>query len=374
MYLFTQQTYIFKALQAIRQMYRQTSGRWLNRRSLWRFACLFLIGASLSVAIAACESSSASKPDLKLKLVSYSVTQAAHDQIIPKFVKKWKKEHNQNVTFEQSYGGSGSQARAVIEGSQEADVVHLALALDIHKIQQAGLIEPGWEIEAPKGGVVTRSVAAIVTRPNNPKGINTWADLTKNGVKLIAANPKTSGIAIWEFLALWGSVTQTGGDESQALEYTNNVYKNAPVLTKDAREASDLFFKQGQGDVLINYENEIILAEINGQKLPYTVPDVNISIDNPVAVVDKNVEKHGTKEIAEAFVQFLYSAEAQQEFALLGYRPVNPSVIAEVANNYSRLQTLFTVQDLGGWDTVQKKFFEKGATFDKIQAQAASKI
>lgn len=372
MYLIMQQTYVV-TLQAIRQWYQRAIRSWLNRRSLWRFACLFLIGASLSVAIAACESSSASKPDLKLKLVSYSVTKAAHDQIIPKFVEKWRKEHNQNVTFEQSYGGSGSQARAVIEGSQEADVVHLALALDIHKIEQAGLIEPGWEIEAPKGGVVTRSVAAIVTRPNNPKGINTWVDLTKNGVKLIAANPKTSGIAIWEFLALWGSVTQTGGDERQALEYATEVYKNVPVLTKDAREASDLFFKQGEGDVLINYENEVILAKMNGQKLPYVIPDVNISIDNPVAVVDKNVDKHGTKEIAEAFVQFLYSAEAQQEFAKLGYRPVNPSVVAQVAKSYPQIQTLFTVQDLGDWDTLQKKFFAEGATFDKIQAQAVSK-
>jgi sulfate transport system substrate-binding protein len=217
-------------------------------------------------------------------------------------------------------------------------------------------------------------VAAIVTRPKNPKGINTWVDLTRNGVKLIAANPKTSGIGVWEFLALWGFVTQTGGDESQALEYATKVYKNAPVLTKDAREASDLFFKQGQGDVLINYENEVILAEQDGQKLPYAIPGVNISIDNPVTVVDKNVDKHDTREVAEAFVDFLYSAEAQREFAKLGYRPVNPSVVAEVAKNYPQLQTLFTAQDLGGWDAIQKKFFEGGATFDKIQAQSASKV
>ena len=374
MYLITQvQTYVVKALQAIRQWCQRPIGSWLNQRSLWRFACLFLVGASLSVAIAACASSSAAKPDVKLKLVSYSVTKAAHDQIIPKFVEKWKKEHSQNVTFEQSYGGSGSQAGAVIAGSQEADVVHLALALDIHKIEQAGLIEPGWEREAPKGGVVTRSVAAIVTRPGNPKGINNWTDLAKDGVKLIAANPKTSGIAIWEFLAMWGSVTQTGGDERQALEYATKVYKNASVLTKDAREASDLFFKKGQGDVLVNYENEVILAEQDGQKLPYVIPEVNISIDNPIAVVEKNVDKHGTREVAEAFVDFLYSAEAQQEFAKLGYRPVNPNVVAEVAKNYPQIQTLFTVLDLGGWDDIQEKFFANGATFDKIQAQAASK-
>ncbi len=372
MHLMMQQTYLV-TLQAIKQWYRPLLS-WLNRRSLWSFACLFLLAASVALAIASCESSSlAAKPDVKLRLVSYSVTKAAHDRIIPKFVEKWQKEHDQKVTFETSYGGSGSQAHAVVEGSIEADVVHLALGLDINRIQQAGLIESGWELEAPKGSVVTRSVAAIVTRPGNPKGIRTWADLAKDDVKLIAANPKTSGIAIWEFLAFWGSVTQTGGEERQALDYTTKVYKNAPVLTKDAREASDLFFKQGQGDVLINYENEVILAGQNGQKLPYTIPDVNISIDNPVAVVDKNVDKHNTKEVAEAFVDFLYSAEAQQEFALLGYRPVNPNVVAEVAKNYPQIQTLFTALDLGGWDAIEKKFFANGATFDKIQAQVASK-
>jgi sulfate transport system substrate-binding protein len=163
-------------------------------------------------------------------------------------------------------------------------------------------------------------------------------------------------------------VTQTGGDEATAQDYTTKVYKNAPVLTKDAREASDLFFKQNQGDVLVNYENEVILAELNGSKMPYTIPDVNISIDNPVTLVDKNVDKHGTREIAQAFVDFLYTAEAQQEFAKLGYRPVNPSVVAEVASKYPPIKTLFTVQDLGGWDIVQKQFFTDGATFDKIQA------
>jgi len=369
-------TYLVKTLQVIRQGCQRSIGFWLNGRSLWSFVSLFLVAASLSVAIAACSGSiadtSGTKRDVKLTLVSYSVTKAAYDQIIPKFVEKWKKEHNQNVTFNQSYGGSGSQARAVVDGSQEADVVHLSLALDTHKIEQAGLIERGWERELPKGGVVTRSVVAIVTRAGNPKGIKTWEDLTKDGLSIITANPKTSGVAIWNFLALWGSVTQTGGDDAKALEFITKVYKNVPVLTNDAREASDLFFQQGKGDVLLNYEDEVILAELNGQKLPYVTPEINLSIDNPVAVVDKNVDKHGTREIAEAFVDFLYTSEAQQEFAKLGFRPVNPSVAEEVAQKYPQLQTLFTVQDLGGWDSVQKKFFAEGAIFDKIQV--ASKI
>ncbi|MBD1940165.1 sulfate ABC transporter substrate-binding protein [Microcoleus sp. FACHB-68] len=361
---------IQKALQTIKHSCLRLITRWSNKRSVWGFVSLFLLGASLSVAVAACSGSnatSAPQKDIKLSLVSYSVTQAAYEQIVPKFVEKWQKEHNQNVTIEQSYGGSGSQSNAVIDGSKEADIVHLSLALDTHKIQQAGLIEPGWERKSPRSGIVTRSVVAIVTRPDNPKGINSWEDLAQEGLSIITANPKTSGIAIWNFLALWGSVTQKGGDEAQALEFTTNVYKNVPVLANNARQASELFFKQGKGDVLLNYEDEVIYAEQNGQKLPYVVPDINISIDNPVALVDKNVDKHGTRKVAQAFIDYLYTSEAQQEFAKLGYRPVNPSVVAEVAQNYPQLETLFTVQDLGGWDDVQNKFFAEGAIFDQIQ-------
>ncbi|BAY24574.1 sulfate ABC transporter periplasmic sulfate-binding protein [Calothrix sp. NIES-2100] len=361
--------YVMKIWQTMQLLYQQKIRSWFNGRSLQSVVSLFLVGTFFSLLVAACSgSSTASKSDVKLRLVSFSVTKAAHDQIIPKFVQKWKQEHNQNVIFEQSYGGSGAQAAAVISGSQAADIVHLALPLDVNKIQQAGLIKSGWEIKSPRNGIVSRSVAAIVTREGNPKNINNWQDLAKDGVKLIAANPKTSGIAIWEFLAFWGSVTLTGGDDATALDYLTKVYQNAPILTKDAREASDLFFQQNQGDVLINYENEIILADKNGSKLPYVVPQVNISIDNPVAIVDKNVDQHGTREVAQAFVDFLYSTEAQREFAKLGYRPVNPTVTQEVASQYPPVQTLFTSQDLGGWDNIQKKFFENGAIFDKVQA------
>jgi sulfate transport system substrate-binding protein len=344
-----------------------------------RFLSLFLVGLSLSVAIASCAggdtnaggnaSSGANKGNVELTLVSFAVTKAAHDQIIPKFVEKWKKEHNQNVTFNQSYGGSGTQTRAVIDGL-EADVVHLALALDTEKIQKAGLIQPGWEKEAPNNAIVSKSVAALVTREGNPKGIKDWADLAKDGVSVITANPKTSGGARWNFLGLWGSVTRAGGDDAKALDYTTKVFKNVPVLPRDAREASDVFFKQGQGDVLINYENEVLLAGQNGEKLPYVIPNVNISIDNPIALVDKNVDKHGTREVAQAFVEYLYTPEAQREFAKVGFRPVDPTVGEETAKQYTKLKTLFTAQDMGGWDAIQKKFFEDGAIFDKIQSSS----
>ncbi|MBD1921391.1 sulfate ABC transporter substrate-binding protein [Microcoleus sp. FACHB-831] len=362
---------------------------WRKLSSLKSFVSLFLVGASISIAIAACSPNTSNSPttpnsgsspaansgsspaaqtgNVNLTLVSYAVTQAAYSKIIPQFTAQWKQQKNQNVTFKESYGGSGSQTRAVIDGL-EADVVNLALALDTKKIEKAGLIQPGWENEAANGAIVTKSVAALVTRDGNPKGIQGWADLAKDGVKVITANPKTSGGARWNFLGLWGSVTRTGGDDAKALDFTNKVFKNVPVLPRDAREASDAFFKQGQGDVLINYENEVILAAQNGQKLPYVVPDINISIDNPVAVVDKNVDKHGTREVAEAFVKFLYTPEAQREFAKVGFRPVDTTVATEVAKQYLPIKTLFTAQDLGGWDEIQKKFFDDGAIFDKIQA------
>lgn len=352
--------------------------KFTKRRSWQSLVSLFLVGVIASGAIAACSagnnaannstnSNNSANGDKEITLVSYAVTRAAYEKIIPQFTAKWKQEKNQNITFNQSYGGSGSQTRAVIDGL-EADVVALALALDTKKIEQAGLIQPGWEKEAPNNAIVHKSVAALVTRQGNPKGIKTWADLAKPGVGVITANPKTSGGARWNFLGLWGSVTRTGGDEAKALDFTTKVIKNAPVLPRDARESSDVFFKQGQGDVLINYENEVILAAQNGEKFPYVVPDVNISIDNPVALVDKNVDKHGTRAIAQAFVEYLYTPEAQREFAKVGFRPVDPTVAKEVTKQYAPVKTLFTAQDLGGWDAIQQKFFADGAIFDKIQA------
>jgi sulfate transport system substrate-binding protein len=365
-----------------------TTEQIINRfrlNSLKGFVSLFLAGALLSVALAACSGGngnnsatqtpgaspvSAKKDNVEITLVSFAVTKAAHEAIISKFVDKWQQEHNQTVKVKQSYGGSGSQTRAVIDGL-DADIVHLALAGDTQKIEKAGLIQPGWEKEVPNNAIVSKSVAALVTRPGNPKGIKTWADLGKDGIKVITADPKTSGVARWNFLALWNSVIKTGGDEAKATEFVTKVYKNVPILAKDAREATDAFFKQGQGDALINYENEIVLAEQKGEKVTYIIPDVNISIDNPIAVVDKNVDKHGNREVAEAFVKFLYTPEAQQEFAKVGFRPVNETVAQTkaVADKYPKVKNLGTVQDFGGWDAVQNKFFAEGAIFDQIHSK-----
>jgi len=306
---------------------------------------------------------------IEITLVSYAVTQAAYEKIVPKFAAKWAAENGgQQVRINQSYAGSGTQTRAVIDGL-EADVVALALALDTKKIEEAGLIDPGWETEAPNGAIVHSSVAALTVRDGNPKNIRDWQDLVRPDVKVITANPKTSGGARWNFLALWGAIAQTGGSEAAAREFTTKVYGNVPLLPKDAREATDAFVKQGQGDVLINYENEAILAGIKGQKQTYIVPKVNISIDNPIAVVDAIVDRRGTRAVAEAFVQFLYTPEAQREFAAVGFRPADATVAQEVADQYPQVDTLFTAQSFGGWDAIQKKFFDDGAEFDGIQKQ-----
>ncbi|OKH42247.1 sulfate-binding protein [Nostoc calcicola FACHB-389] len=305
---------------------------------------------------------------VEITLVSYAVTKAAYDRIVPKFEAKWKREKGQDVVIRQSYGGSGSQTRAVLDGL-EADVVALALALDTKKIEKAGLIGPGWEKKAPNNSIITHSVVALETREGNPKKIQNWNDLAKPGVKVITANPKTSGGARWNFLALWGAIAKNGGTEAQALKYVTQVFRNVPVLPKDARESSDVFYKKGQGDVLLNYENEIILAAQQGKSSPsYVVPQINISIDGPVAVVDKNVDKHGTRQVSEAFVKFLFTPEAQREFAKVGFRPVDPTVAKEVQNKFPKISKLYNVQSLGGWDTIQKKFFDDGAIFDRIQS------
>ncbi len=348
-----------------------------------QFIGWMLAGLIASGAIASCSSfqgkasnssqAQAQEPEeAKLTLVSYAVTQSAYEKIIPKFTQQWKAKTGQDVVFEQSYGGSGSQTRAVIDGL-EADVVALALALDTKKIEEAGLIEPNWEQELPNESIAHKSVVAIVKRDDSVK-VSKWSDLANDGVEVITANPKTSGGARWNYLALWGSVTQAGGSQQKAEAFTEKVFAKVPVLPKDARESSDVFYQQGQGNVLLNYENEVLLAKQKGEALPYIIPtDYNISIDSPVAVVDANVDKHGTRKVAQAFTEFLFTPEAQQEFAQAGFRPIETTVNKEFTKQYPAINKLFTVKDLGGWDEIQGQFFDDGAEFDKMMTKINQK-
>jgi sulfate transport system substrate-binding protein len=348
------------------------------------FIALFLVGASLSLAVAACSPgnntatdasptggaspASARKQDVELTLVGYAIPRAAYNVIIPKFQEYWKQEHGQQVRFSQSYGGSGSQTRAIIDGLP-ADVVHLAVGVDVNKLVSAGFVSEDWQKRVPHNGTIGKTTVAIITREGNPKNIRSFEDLVRDDVKWVTADPKTSGGARWNFLALWDYILKTGGNDAKAKDFVTRAYKNVVVLSKDARESTDAFNKQGQGDALLNYENEVILAKQKGEKLDYIVPEINFAIDTPVAVVDKNVDRHGTREVAEGFVKFLYTPEAQEEFIKLGYRPLedDPGKLKEL--NYPPIKTLGSVEDFGGWDKAQKRFFEDGAVFDEIRAQ-----
>ncbi|WP_225867584.1 sulfate ABC transporter substrate-binding protein [Cyanobium sp. NIES-981] len=285
------------------------------------------------------------------------------------FQEDWKQKTGQELEIKTSYGGSGSQTRAVIDGL-DADVVTLALSADVFKLEEAGLIEAGWQQELPNSSIITNSAVAFLTRPGNPRGITGWSDLAKPGVTVVTANPKTSGGARWNFLGLWGSITQTGGSPQQAEAYVTSVYSKVDNLPKDAREASDVFLKRGQGDVLLNYENEAILAtRSDGLRDPFVVPELNIRIEGPVAVVDRNVNRKGTREAAEALAAYLFSEEAQTIFAEEGFRPTSPTVWARVKDRFAPVKRFFSVQDFGGWSQVNEEFFGKGGLWDRLFAR-----
>ncbi|MDX2231012.1 MAG: sulfate ABC transporter substrate-binding protein [Leptolyngbyaceae cyanobacterium bins.349] len=347
---------------------------------------LFVVGAVLSFTVAACSGNNTAstdatrtggaspagtqKQDVELTLVGYAVPKAAHDAIIPKFQEKWQAEHGQNVTFKQSYGGSGSQTRAILDGL-EADVVHLAIGADINKLVKAGFVGEDWTKRVPNNGIVGETVAAIITREGNPKNIKTFEDLTRPDVKWVTPDPKTSGGARWNYFALVNYAKKQGLDDTKTNEFITNAFKNVVVFTKDARESTDAFNKQGQGDALVNYENEVILAQQKSQKLEYVVPAINLSIDTPTTIVDKNVDKHGTREVAQAFVEYLFTPEAQREFAKVGFRPLGDlGKDQEFVEKFPPVQQLGIIDEFGGWTQAQQ-VFEDGGQFDQIRSQIA---
>ena len=326
------------------------------------------LGAALSVLSPMAQAGPPAKPQ-EILLVSYAVTKAAYDRIIPQFTADWKKKTGQTVTIRTSYGGSGSQTRAVIDGL-EADVVGLAMEADVSKIEAKGLIKPGWQKELPNNSIATNSTMAVFVRPGNPKKIKSWKDLDNPNVEVVLANPKTSGGARWSFVALWGAVTQAGGSEAEARKFITGVYKNADVLPKDAREATDTFVKRKKGDVLVNWESEAILAKRTGEwTAPYKLFSPNVRTEMPIAVVDKNVDKKGTRKVAEAFARFLYSDGAQKAFADNGLRPVTPAGRAYAKQKFQQLD-FFTIGNFGGWAGADKTFFGKGGLWDQIFAKS----
>jgi sulfate/thiosulfate-binding protein len=313
----------------------------------------------------------ASQGDIKLTLGAYTTPREAYGEIIPLFQKYWKDKTGQTVTIEESYQGSGAQSRAVVEGF-EADVVALSLEADITRIEKAGLITHNWRSE-PFGGMVSTSVVAFAVREGNPKNIHDWEDLTEPGLQILTPNPKTSGGAMWNILALYGAakrghVTGYTRDDAGAQELLLTVLKNVTVMDKGARE-SITNFEKGIGDVAITYENEVLVGKQSGINYELVLPASTIRIDNPVAIVDTYVAKHGTRQVAEAFVDFLFTKEAQEIFAKYGLRSPDQDVAKATAASYPPIEDLFTIEDFGGWSEATPTFFGDDGIFYQVFSQ-----
>jgi len=312
--------------------------------------------------------SAAHAADVTLLNVSYDPTRELYQAYNAAFAKYWRDRTGDRVTIRQSHGGSGKQARSVIDGLQ-ADVVTLALAPDIDAIAERGSIRKDWQQQLPLNSAPYTSTIVFLVRKGNPKGIHDWNDLVKPGVQVITPNPKTSGGARWNYLAAWGyALRQPGGDEAKAREFVGKLYRQVPVLDSGARGSTTTFVERGIGDVLLAWENEAFLAieELGPDKVDIVVPSVSILAEPPVAVVDKVVDARGTRAVARAYLDYLYSEAGQEIAAKNHYRPTLKAVADRHAQQFPRL-SLFTIADVTpSWTEAQKTHFADGGVFDQI--------
>ena len=310
----------------------------------------------------------ASAAGVTLLNVSYDPTRELYQEYNASFAKYWKAKSGQEVTIKQSHGGSGKQARAVIDGL-DADVVTLGLAYDIDAIHENGnLIPADWQSRLPDKSSPYTSTIVFVVRKANPKGIKDWDDLIRPGVQVIAPNPKTSGGARWAYLAAWGQVLENKGDEAKARAFVQALYKNVPVLDSGARGSTTTFAQRSVGDVLLAWENEayLTLKEFGQDKFEIVNPAISILAEPPVSVVDKVVDKHGTRKVAEEYLKHLYSPEAQEIAGRNFYRPRSAEALAKYEKNFAKIK-LFTIDErFGGWAKAQKTHFADGGVFDQI--------
>lgn len=316
------------------------------------------------------ETASKDAKEITITNVSYDPTRefyAAYDEL---FQKHWQKEKGQTVKVTASHGGSGSQARSVIEGN-EADVVTLALAHDITAIQDSGLIEDGWMDEFDKDSSPYTSTIVFLVRKGNDKGIHDWNDLIRTGVDVITPNPKTSGGACWNFLAAWAYAReQFDNDEEQIKKFMKKLYQNVLVLDSGARGATSTFVEKGQGDVLIAWENEAYLSmEEYPDDYEIVTPSISILAQPSVAVVDSVAKKRGTEEVAREYLNYLYSDDAQRLAGENYYRPSNEKILKEFSDQFNLDMNLVTIDDFGGWDQAFKDYFDDGAVFDQIYSE-----
>ncbi len=323
--------------------------------------------AVLALALLPFGVSAQSKTDFSLLNVSYDPTRELYQQYNQLFADYYKKKFGKTVDIKQSHGGSGAQARSVIEGL-DADVVTLALAWDIDAISDKGLLAADWQKKLPQGATPYTSTIVFLVRKGNPKNIKTWEDLVKPGVGVITPNPKTSGGARWAFLAAYGAELRKTKSEAAAKDYITKLYKNVPVLDSGARGATLSFAQKGLGDVALAWENEtvLVLKEFGADKFDVVTPPTSILAEPPVAVVDKVVDKKGTRAVAEEYLKYLYSPEAQDLIAKNGYRPRDAAAAKKYAANFAKVD-LFTLADtFGDWRATQAKFFNDDGVFDQI--------
>jgi len=300
--------------------------------------------------------------------VSYDPTREFYEEYNRLFAQHWKATTGQDVVINQSHGGSGKQARAVIDGL-EADVVTLALAYDIDAIAQSGLLDKDWQSKLPDNSTPYTSTIVFLVRKGNPQHIHDWDDLIRPGIKVITPNPKTSGGARWNYLAAWGyALHKSNNNEQGARDYMKKLFANVPVLDSGARGSTTTFVQRGVGDVLIAWENEALLAlkEFGSDKFEIVVPSETILAEPPVAVVDEVARKHGTEKVARAYLEYLYSPEAQDLAARYFFRPRLKSVADKYASVFPKVNTFTVLEGCGGWQKAQAKHFSDGGTFDQI--------
>ena len=301
--------------------------------------------------------------------VSYDPTRELYQDYNAAFAKYWKVKTGQNVTVQQSHGGSSKQARAVIDGL-EADVVTLALAYDIDAISEhAKLLPANWQTRLPNNSSPYTSTIIFLVRKGNPKGIKDWEDLVRPGVSVITPNPKTSGGARWNYLGAWGyALKKSGGDEAKAKDFISRLYKNVPVLDSGARGSTTTFVERGIGDVLIAWENEVLMGakDLGQDKFEVVVPSVSILCEPTVSLVDKVVDKHGTRAVAQAYLDYLYSPEGQEIAAKRYYRPRSDAVLRKYAAQFPKVNLFGLPEVAGDWQKAQKTHFADGGVFDQV--------
>jgi sulfate/thiosulfate transport system substrate-binding protein len=326
-----------------------------------------LVAAALSMGVLAL--SGAPRAETTLLNVSYDPTREFYKEYNEAFIAHWKAETGEDVSIDQSHGGSGKQARSVIDGL-EADVVTLALAYDIDAIvQHSDLISKDWAKKFTHNSAPYTSTIVFLVRKGNPKNIKDWNDLVREDVEVITPNPKTSGGARWNYLAAWAyALKQPGGDEAKAQQFVANLYSHVPVLDTGARGSTTTFVQRGIGDVLLAWENEAFLAieELGKDEVEIVVPSASILAEPPVAVVDKNVDAKGTRRVAEAYLAYLYSPEGQEIAAKHFYRPTDSTVAAKYAANFPKIPMVTIDDTFGGWQQAQQKHFADGGIFDQI--------